>query len=520
MASVINTNVPSLTAQRNLGVSQNSLSTSLQRLSSGLRINSAKDDAAGLAISERFTSQIRGMDQAKRNANDGVSIAQTGEGALSQMGDLLQRVRELAVQSANATNSASDRAAINDEVNQLVSELDRFSTTTEFNGQKLFDGTFGSAVYQVGANANQTITATTSNFRTTQYGTYQTGQTTVSANEVNGGYATRGTAVSGSAVATAGALTVNGPQGSKDTAALTTSSSAADIAGKINAVGGGTGVQASAKTEFEIKFSANGKYKLDLFKSGDSITAGTTNPTLNSISFNLTSFNSADGLSQAVNAFNDYSSKTGVTAKLNGDGTGIILTSADGANVNLGVATANDTAADIDIRSINGTTGATTSIGTLDSATVNASTVAGAVTLNSSKSFSVVGAAAVLNAGVLDNAATTAGTSNVSVLKDVQSLDVTTVDKATQALRIVDGAIDAVNSQRAKFGALQSRFEATVSNLQTASENMSASRSRIRDTDFAAETANMTKAQILQQAGTAMLSQANQLPQQVLSLLK
>ena len=173
MASVINTNINSLTTQRNLSTSAASLTTSIQRLSSGLRINSAKDDAAGLAISERFTTQIKGLNQAARNANDGISLAQTTEGAMSGAGNILQRVRELAVQSANATNSASDRQALQAEVGQLVSELDRISQTTEFNGSKLLDGTFGTQQFQVGANANQTITAATANLRTNVYGNNQ-----------------------------------------------------------------------------------------------------------------------------------------------------------------------------------------------------------------------------------------------------------------------------------------------------------------------------------------------------------
>ncbi|MDH5601606.1 MAG: flagellin, partial [Gammaproteobacteria bacterium] len=173
MPQVINTNIMSLNSQRNLNTSQSALQTSLQRLSSGLRINSAKDDAAGLAISERFTSQIRGLDQAVRNANDGISLAQTAEGALAESGNILQRIRELAVQSANATNSASDRQALQSEVSQLVSELDRIASSTEFNGQKLLDGTFGTAIFQVGANANQTIQATTANFRANNFGNYR-----------------------------------------------------------------------------------------------------------------------------------------------------------------------------------------------------------------------------------------------------------------------------------------------------------------------------------------------------------
>src|SRR5262245_48756533 len=175
MPQIINTNVASLNAQRNLNTSQTSLATSLQRLSSGLRINSAKDDAAGLAISERFTAQIRGLDQARRNANDGISLAQTAAGALQSAGDILQRIPELAVQSANASNSTSDRAALNSEVQNLTQELQRIATTTEFNGQKLLDGSFTTAAFQVGANANQMIIANSGNFQTSAYGNYRIG---------------------------------------------------------------------------------------------------------------------------------------------------------------------------------------------------------------------------------------------------------------------------------------------------------------------------------------------------------
>ncbi|MCX8085498.1 MAG: flagellin, partial [Rhodocyclaceae bacterium] len=230
MPQIINTNIASLNAQRNLDRSQSGLQTSLQRLSSGLRINSARDDAAGLAISERMTAQIRGLDQARRNANDGISLGQVAEGALDQMGNILQRVRELAVQSANATNSASDRAALNAEVTQLVAELQRFALATEFNGMRLFDGSFGTAVYQVGANANQTITATTTDFRTDQYGTYQIGNSSYS-------YALSGTGtgsqVNSVAVTTSGTLIVNGPAAS-GSFTVTTGMSAKDIADGIN----------------------------------------------------------------------------------------------------------------------------------------------------------------------------------------------------------------------------------------------------------------------------------------------
>ena len=242
MAATINTNVASLTAQRNLGMSQASLNTSIQRLSSGLRINSAKDDAAGLAISERFTSQIRGLNQAVRNANDGISLAQTAEGALKASGDILQRVRELGVQSANATNSAGDRKAIQAEVGQLLSELDRISTTTEFNGQKLLDGSFGSATFQVGANANQTITATTGNFRTTTYGA-----------QLN---ATKLVEAAATATSLAGTVVIAGLQ--TKTATLTATDTAATAAAAINALADATGVTASARNVSELKFAATG----------------------------------------------------------------------------------------------------------------------------------------------------------------------------------------------------------------------------------------------------------------------
>lgn len=505
MAAVINTNVASLTAQRNLNKSQGALNTSLQRLSSGLRINSAKDDAAGLAISERMTSQIRGMDQAVRNANDGVSISQTGEGALSQMGDLLQRIRELSVQSANASNSASDRQAINAEVTQLVSELDRFASSTEFNGQKLLDGSFGSAVYQVGANANQTITATTADFRTTQYGTYQIGNASQSTAASGTG---TGAAITGAVVTSGGTMTINGAGGS-GSITTTTADSAKDIAAKINSQTS-TGVRAEAKTETTLDFSATGSYSLQVFTSE----AAGVNNSVQTISFSVSNVDSADGLSQAVSAFNDMSSKTGITARLSSDNKSIILTDQDGSNISIGKAASGDAAGDVTLGS-----GATS--GTLAGANSGTITAGGQLVVDSSKSYSLVTSSnAAFAAGVLGSGATAVSTTLGSSLQKVSSLDVSTVSGATNALRIVDSALDSINGQRAKFGALQSRFEATISNLQTSSENLSASRSRIRDADFAAETTNLTKAQILQQAGTAMLAQAKALPQQVLSLLQ
>lgn len=503
MAQTINTNISSLNAQRNLNTSQSSLATSLQRLSSGLRINSAKDDAAGLAISERFTAQIRGLNQAARNASDGVSLAQTGEGALSSAGDLLQRIRELAVQSANASNSASDRQAIQNEVGQLGQELDRIATTTQFNGKNLFDGSFGTANFQVGANANQTITASTANLRTTNYGNNQIGA-------AGAGLGAGALAAAGAEITalTAGSFDINGFIGSKTGVVVATTDSAASLAQKVNIATGSTGVTATARTDVQLTFNAVGAYNLKVI--GDNTTAET-------VTFSLSAAATADGLSAAVTAFNDKSAKTGLVASLNSTNSGIILTSATtGSNVKL-QDTVTDNAGTVSVQGLK--TDQTTALGSpvvlATNATADGVAVTGQVTFDSEKSFSVVQTAAGTNFLGAVGAATVGST-----LNKVSALDVTSFLSATDAIKTVDSALALINGERAKFGALQSRFESTVTNLQTTSENLSASRSRIRDADFAQETANLTRAQILQQAGTAILSQANQLPQNVLSLLR
>ncbi len=362
MPQIINTNVASLTAQRNLNRTQSDMSTALTRLSSGLRINSAKDDAAGLGIAQRMTSQIRGLDQSIRNANDAVSLSQTAEGALSTGSDLLQRIRELAVQSANATNSASDRQSINAEVSQLVGELDRVAQTTEFNGTKLLDGTFGTAAFQIGANEGQTIITTTGNFRTTQYGNYRATGTASSANTV----AAAGSETS--RAATAQAITINGALGTS-TITPAASSSAKAVAEKINNVTGTTGVTATANTEIDISFGAVGSYSLKV--TSDNTTAQT-------ISFSITATSGSAGLTGALNAINDASSKTGVTAELNAAGTALTLTNASGNDIKIqDTATAN---------SGNVTVGAVTL--TADSV-AEGTIVTGQVLLNSEKSYSV-----------------------------------------------------------------------------------------------------------------------------------
>jgi len=468
----------SLNSQRNLNRSQSGLRTALNRLSSGLRINSAKDDAAGLAISERFSSQIRGMTVAARNANDGVSLAQVAEGALTEVGNILQRVRELSVQSANATNSASDRAALQLEVGQLTAELNRIAKATEFNGQKLLDGSFGTALFQVGSNANQTIVATTANFKTQQYGDYRLNGYTSDVGGANN-------------LTTSTDIIISGASGTK-TISYASGDSMESIAAAVNLNVDSTNVTASAKSEASVAFSASGTYRFTLKSENASAVE---------VGFKIDSTTGTDALSQAVNAFNDHGAKTGVVATLKSDGTGIELTNYDGKDIVLqGTSFTSSGNATV----VSGTT----TVNIVSSTAVTAY-VTGQITFDSDKAFTVTGTGTQVISAV----------SEAGTLQKVADLDVTTVSNANLALSIVDAAISQVSNQRAKFGALQSRFETTVANLETSIENLSNARSRIRDADFAAETAELTRTQILQQAGTAMLAQANSIPQNVLSLL-
>ena len=495
MPATINSNISSLTAQRNLTKSQSSLATSMQRLSSGLRINSAKDDAAGMAISDRMTSQIRGLNQAARNANDGISLAQTAEGAMGAAGDILQRVRELAVQSANASNSAGDRQALQQEVGQLVAELDRIAQNTEFNGQKVLDGTFGTAQFQVGANANQTIVAATANLRTSVYGNNQNAATNGAGVAAQ---ATQATAAATTNGVTAGTLSVSGYIGT-GSIAIAVSATAKATADQINAVSASTGVTASARTEVRLGGTfATGAYSLSLL--GDNATAVTA-------SFTITSASGTDRLSAAVAAINDQSAKTGITATLDTAGSSVILTNSTGNNIVVGKTLGQAAAVTVGKYDASSTlVGAAVSLAS--AATAEFVNSGGYIVLDSQKSFATD--------VTTSNQFTDAG----STLQTVANLDVTTFTNATNALKTVDSALAFISSERAKLGALQSRFETATASLHVTSENLAASRSRIQDADFAAETANLSRAQILQQAGTAMVAQANQVPQTVLQLLK
>ncbi len=484
MAQTINTNVASLNSQRSLNSSQGMLNTALQRLSSGLRINSAKDDAAGMAISSRMTAQINGLNQAGRNANDGISLAQTAEGALQSVTDSLQRMRTLAVQSSNATNSATDRAALQKEIDQLAQQINTVANQTSFNGVKLLDGTFNTQAFQVGANAGETISI--SSIKSAKADALGVGTTS--------SYSTSKTATAVVAGAiTAGGVTVNGygigPTVSDGVSSTGADASAIAKAAAFNSVSGQTGVSAVA-TATEVTGAA--------ISAPDAIAGDTTDfikingVTLGAIDAGTDNAAQANNVTAAINA---VSNQTGVNATFDAVTFKVSLTAADGRNIQI---------------ELGGTANAA-------STGLTAAVSYGGLKLSSTASQGVtLGGADIAKTGLTEGY--TAATATFGA--GVASIDVTTASGAQNAISTIDSALAQVNSSRAELGALQNRFSSVVANLATTSENVTAARSRIQDADFAEETAALSKAQILQQAGVAMLSQANALPQNVLSLLR
>lgn len=506
MPQIINTNVSSLTAQRNLNRSQDSLAVALQRLSSGLRINSARDDAAGLAISERFSTQIRGLNQAIRNANDGVSLAQTAEGALQESGNILQRIRELAIQSANSTNSASDRQALQSEVNQLKTELNRISSTTTFNGLSILDGTFQNQTFQVGANSG---TANTISVSITATDTASIGNNAVSAaNDDN----QEGTGSTSAAAATLAAttspveaqtLTIGSTFGIANVSVLD-ASSAETVATAINAASGTTGVTATAETTATLgTLSADGTVSFSLVTGTGSATISATVTT--------------GDLSNLATEINNFTGTTGVSATATA-GT-LTLTQSDGKDIGVeNFVHSGDAAETIVYTGSSEGTGVTLTGPTGGTpAGTDSAYATGTISLNSSVAFSVESSVADSAGSILN---TGAATSVASSLTAVSSVDISSASGATSALAVLDQALQTISGIRADLGAVQNRFLSTISSLSAASENASAARSRIRDADFAAETAELTRAQILQQAGISILTQANAQPQLALSLLQ
>ena len=499
MGLTINTNVMSLNAQRNLGNTQSALSKSMSRLSSGLRINSAKDDAAGLAITDRMTSQIRGLNQAVRNANDGISLAQTAEGAMQESTNILQRMRELSVQSANASNSGADRSALQAEVNQLKSEMNRIAETTTFNGLNILDGSFTAAKFQVGANANETISVNVNSMAAGQLGRYSVSEANATANEGTGAAATA--AATAPSVSTIGAqtVTVAGNSGS-EYVSIAEGDTAKSVAEAVNDVSATTGVEASATNTATIGgLSTSGTISFSLQGSGGSATT---------ISAAVTT----SDLSNLTQAINNASGTTGVTAE--GEGASITLTLSDGGNIMVSDF-ANSTAGN---QTINVTGASDAAAITLtEGGSADSTTVTGTVEFTSQDSFFTSSNVTDANGSLFNNGTANTGISSSGQM--VSSIDISTDTGAQSAIDIIDKALAKIDAQRGDLGAIQNRFESTIANLQNISENISAARSRILDADIAQETSQMTKQNILQQAGVSILAQANQAPQLALSLL-
>jgi len=552
MGNVIATNIPSLNAQRNLFGTNSALQTSFQRLSSGFRINSAKDDAAGLQIANRLTSQIGGINAAVRNANDGISLSQTAEGALAEATTILQRIRDLAVQSANGSNGASERQALQQEVSQLQAELNRIADTTTFGGKKILDGTFGSQAFQVGSNANETVSVSIGSARGTELGlnklTVQANSVTtgsaaaatagLGAITVGGAFSTATTAGDGSqfkrtgglGVLTAitatgtGAFAVNGGLGRAEiTIAFTSSTadesldvelSAKDVAAAINRKSSESGVSADARTVMQIGGAdpagggevllARGTYSFRLFSAnGVGVDVAAT-------------VNDPYDLSNLANAINQTTGETGVIAIA--EGPSLTIINENGDNIALGNVTfAGQTTAitnaqfDVKLMNFNATRTIAQAASFTANGTPNTLQVSGQIQLNGGAS-----GFAVSNADLAGHNTT----NDASSLDSVVALSISTAGGAQSAIKVVDGAIIAIDSLRASLGSVQNRLESTISNLQNISENAAAARSRIKDTDYAQETANLAKNQVLQQAGLSILAQANSSSQAVLSLLQ
>lgn len=512
MPQIINTNVSSLNAQRNLNKSQGALQTSLQRLSSGLRINSAKDDAAGLAISNRFTTQIRGLNVATRNANDGISFAQTTESALDEITTALQRIRDLAVQSANDTNSASDRQSLQAEVDQLVSEIDRIAGTTTFNGAKVANGSLRTLNFQVGANAGETVSVKGVDARASALGsqpgavqfTFDGGNAagaSQTALEIRIGSSTNATSVDVLSAANGGSITGASATNLQDTESDDYGSGfAKSLAERINrlredGVEGLEGVYATAKTTFDYQ-DVTGTAAADAYVGAGSLANGDL--VINGVDIGPVEVQEKDANGALTKAINAKSDVTGVTASIDANGR-LVLTADDGRDI---VVDATDAAADILFDGgDNGNIAALT-----DAVKTGELTISAQDTINIDT-----------ETGSLANSDTT--DDNIQAVGTIANADITTVEAANITIESVDSALAQIDAFRADLGAIQNRFESTIRNLSAVSESLAAANSRIKDADFATETAELSKNQVLQQAGISVLAQANALPQQALSLL-
>ena len=521
MALTISTNSASLVAQAAQSRTQADMDTAMERLSTGKRINSAKDDAAGLASAVRMESQVKGLAMAMRNAADAQSLMNTAEGAQGEVTNILQRIREVAIQSANDTNVAQDRVNLQTEITQLIAEMDRISTQTTWNGMAVLDGTFSSKKFQIGAEANQNISLSLDNIASSAIGNNELNSTVQISNTAGGGIL-------------ADTYTLVGPEGST-TVTTTAGDSAKEFAAAVNAATGSTGITATAVT----------KLKLSGLTAADTV-ALTINGT-STASVAVTSATDLRGLKDAINA---KSGTTGVTASLSGGSNAALeLVDVDGDDIQISMqAATNSTELTLSALDRNGTQASSTAasddlvVVLIDAGGTQAageSTAGGDIIVTGQASLSSYGAfnVQVANDGADYNEATGANgivadgeffgdgdggatsTSNAA-LSTVSTVNVSTRSGAESALAIVDGALDKINNQRAVLGALSNRIDHTIGNLQSVSTNTQASQGRIQDADFASETSALVRSQILSQAATAMLAQANASKQTVLTLLQ
>ncbi|MBW1939120.1 MAG: flagellin [Deltaproteobacteria bacterium] len=511
MAMSINTNIASLNAQKNLGKTQGMLDKSLARLSSGLRINSAKDDAAGLAISNRMGAQVRGLNQAARNANDAISLAQTAEGALQESTNILQRMRELAVQSKNSTNTASDRSSLDQEFQQLSAELNRIGDTTSFNGQMILDGSMGASVFQVGSQVGETISLDlSSDMRASSIGTYTSKTYSLAADA-------DATAADTWLSDDAGDITINNVSIDAATGGANGqgAGSAKSIASAINAKTDDHGVTASATATTKTIDNST----IESF--GGWVDGVVDDTLLYTLTINdqqiLTEAEGSTGVTATAlaSAINTYASTTGVVAQVDSAGD-MTLTAADGRNIEI-KETLNGSTAEVVVDDVTGYFGHdlhATGVTSIDNYDITKADL----TVRASQDITIAFDAADDIEQLFGLADATA--SDTSTASAINASNVLTGANADLAIYRADQALSDIDTFRGDLGAIQNRFESTIANLQSVSENISAARARIMDADFAAETAELTKAQVLQQAGVAMLAQANQLPQAVLSLLQ
>ena len=500
MALTVATNTGALMAQAAASSVNKDMEISMERLSSGKRINAASDDAAGVAIASRLSSEIRGTNQAIRNAMDAQAMIDTAEGAHIEIENILQRMRALSVQAANDTNSTIDRTYIQDEIVQLTAEIDRISSSTSWAGQNLIDGTFTNKKFQIGSGSAANHTLSTS--------LKQTSSAAIGAHTVESTSLANTATTAPTATLTATDFDLMGPKGSKEIA-LTANDSAKTVASLVNAQASNTGVTATATTYVKLSnVSAAAASSLSVQGGGTAVT----------LSFTLAQTSDLTALKDAINA---NAGTTGVTAAFDGaDKSALILNEADGDNIILKDWSQGTATIDVQAMKADGATLSSIAEITLTSGGNDSSIVTGSVVMTADAAFSVQDE----ETGSTDTSGATgyfaSSASRTSTLSAVSAVNVGTVSGAKGALDAIDGALRMISAQRSALGSTSNRLDSTVSNLTNISTNLEAGRGRIVDADFAAETTNLAKTQILQQASTAMLAQANAAKQNVLSLLQ